>query len=238
MLALGCMAGLTLAVPSGVGAQGSDGAEAAAEPEAAGEDAAEQPPAAEPLPAAPSAAELADMKAKDLFKVGSLQFDEGNYELALTLFRTAYEKSDRPQLLYNIALSAERVGKLEEAIDAYRRYIEANPEGERVQESRTRIRSLEAMQQKLVPAEAASSVADGQDGAGGLQPAMPGTPAGGDRAEARPWYKQWWVWTAAGVLVTGALAGALIVNQDPGFEQPPLVDGRDGQQVTALTVQR
>ncbi|MEE2779733.1 MAG: hypothetical protein VYE15_04355, partial [Myxococcota bacterium] len=37
----------------------------------------------------------------------------------------------------------------------------------------------------------------------------------------RPWYQQWWVWTAAGVVIAGATASAMITlsggDEDPGF---------------------
>ncbi len=236
----------------------------------------EDSPSAAPGPsAAPSAAERKDMQAKDLFKAASLQFDDGKYELALALFRDAYAKSKRPQLLYNIALSAERVGKLDEAIDGYRRYVAAMPEGERAEESRSRILSLTALQQKLVttdeaaasaraaaaaaraeaqaqgsaaaptqepapaPVEPTTTLPPVQDESLALQPerAVPLIPSGAAEAGPRPWYKQWWVWTAAGVLVSGAIAGAVLANQDPGYEAP-VFDGADGKRVMTLTVQR
>ena len=45
------------------------------------------------------------------------------YEQALTYFRLAYEASPHPELLYNIALSADRLRRDAEALEAYRAYL-------------------------------------------------------------------------------------------------------------------
>lgn len=81
---------------------------------------------------APSASaqssEVRDEEARALFSAGRLAFEAGDYEHALEDFRQAYDRSPRPELLFNIAQSADRLRRDEEALSAYRRFLEGVPE--------------------------------------------------------------------------------------------------------------
>lgn len=93
--------------------------------------------------ATPSSA-AADVEAQALFQAGSAAFAEGRYEEALERFQRAHELSPRPELLYNIAVCADRLRQDARALDAFRRYLAAAPESDRRREIEVRIRILEA----------------------------------------------------------------------------------------------
>lgn len=64
-----------------------------------------------------------DERARLHFASGASYFDAGNYERALEEFQTAFDLSQRADLLYNIYLSHERLGNLDEAIANLERYL-------------------------------------------------------------------------------------------------------------------
>lgn len=70
---------------------------------------------------APTEAELAD--ARHSFEVATEAFDRGDYETAAEEFRAAYERLRHPDLLFNLYLAEERVGRHAEAADALARYL-------------------------------------------------------------------------------------------------------------------
>jgi tetratricopeptide (TPR) repeat protein len=70
-----------------------------------------------------------DDQAKVLFANGQRMYAEGRYEEAILAFREAYDLSQRPLLLYNLANAYERLGDLDRAIDALNRYrVYAQPD--------------------------------------------------------------------------------------------------------------
>lgn len=84
-----------------------------------------------------------DLEARRLYEAGEVAFRSGRYEDALERFRDAYELSERPELLYNIASTAERLRRDEEALDGYRRYLDALPTAHNRDEVAARIQILE-----------------------------------------------------------------------------------------------
>ncbi len=82
-------------------------------------------------------------RARLLFDQGSQAYNEGRYETALTLLNESHRISGRPELLFNIANTLERLGRTAEAVEHLRRYLpDAPPENRRSIE--VRIRALEA----------------------------------------------------------------------------------------------
>lgn len=72
-----------------------------------------------------------DEEARTHFQSGRLHFERGAYEEAQAEFMAAYELSQRPDLLFNLFLCAERLGELDAAIDYLERYLaEASPDAE------------------------------------------------------------------------------------------------------------
>src|SRR5262245_16464097 len=65
----------------------------------------------------------ADCKAK--YKEGLRFYDEGRYVEALPEFQAAYQRRQMPWLLLNIGRTLQRLGRPQEAIDSYERYLKA-----------------------------------------------------------------------------------------------------------------
>ncbi|MFT5357529.1 MAG: tetratricopeptide (TPR) repeat protein [Polyangiales bacterium] len=92
-------------------------------------------------------AELDDA-ARITFQRARVAFDAGEYETALSRFRQAYELSPRPQLLYNIAATLDRLRRDVEAAVALRAFLEASPETPDRVEIEARIRVLDGIIQQ------------------------------------------------------------------------------------------
>ncbi|MBX3246887.1 MAG: tetratricopeptide repeat protein [Myxococcales bacterium] len=69
-----------------------------------------------------------DAEARALFEAGRTAFEAGRYEDALGHFQAALRRTDRPGLLHNIALAADRAGHREEAIASYEKFLETVPD--------------------------------------------------------------------------------------------------------------
>lgn len=65
--------------------------------------------------------------AKKHFAAGTRAYAEGDFEAALKRFRRAYELTESPDLLYNIATVSDRMRLDEAALEAYEGYLKARP---------------------------------------------------------------------------------------------------------------
>ena len=102
---------------------------------------------------------LAD--ARDHFKRGQAAYQQGNYDLAITEWRSGYELEQRPEFQYNLAQAYERLGRLQEAVDSLQKFVEsADPDDASYSDATARLASL---QQRL--ALTGVRVLGGQDGA-------------------------------------------------------------------------
>jgi tetratricopeptide (TPR) repeat protein len=84
-----------------------------------------------------------DTVGREYFERGRAAFEEADYESALAYFRHAYELSGRAELQYNIGVAADRLQREDEALHAFRRYLEETKEPTREAEVRQRIDALE-----------------------------------------------------------------------------------------------
>ena len=87
--------------------------------------------------------EDADRKARALFEQGKHAFGDGQFRDAWDYFRQAYLLSKRPELLYNVGQSADRMRMDREALDAFRLYLERLPDAANRREVENRVRALE-----------------------------------------------------------------------------------------------
>lgn len=109
--------------------------------------------------------DLTEEQARGLFVAGRAAFDAGRYEEALAHFRRAHELSPRARLLYNIALSADRLRLDDEAIDAYEAHLRLepdSPERARVEQRLSLLRQQRA--ERAVQSSLAVEVAEPPDG--------------------------------------------------------------------------
>ncbi|MFT5353439.1 MAG: tetratricopeptide (TPR) repeat protein [Polyangiales bacterium] len=103
--------------------------------------ASETPPTDE-APATDEASEDPDERARSLYLRGDRLYSEGRYEEATAAFQESYDLSGRPGLLFNLANAYERLGQLEEALQALQRFAPDAPEHQRATVN-TRISTLE-----------------------------------------------------------------------------------------------
>ena len=75
------------------------------------------------LKAAPPTSAALTAEARAFFERGLKLFGQQRYEAALAAFAAARRFAALPELAYNMALSSERMGRIEEAVDHYRAYL-------------------------------------------------------------------------------------------------------------------
>jgi tetratricopeptide (TPR) repeat protein len=87
--------------------------------------------------------------AKAHFAAGSAYYDQANYADAVKEFNEAYRLSKRTDLLYNIAVCYERLGDLDGAINALRKYLDDKPEAPDRVTILSRINNLERRKREV-----------------------------------------------------------------------------------------
>lgn len=189
-----------------------------------------------------------DAVAREYFEAGRVAFDQAEYESALTHFRHAYRTSGRGELLYNIAVTADRLQRNQEALEAFEQYLDRTEKPVRESEVRRRIAALrksiaekEATEQALKEAELRyEQIARGKSGAT-RDPAPLPTSASIGTTESpldgvtfqMPKYaepvdqpttkkkKKWpWIVAAAAVVVAGGVTAGIVVSQRSSQSQP------------------
>jgi hypothetical protein len=93
-------------------------------------------------PAAPEQIER-DKQARGLFETGRQAYEDGRYRDAWAAFHDAYQLSGRPELLYNIGQTADRLGQDADALKAFRMYVERLPNAPNRRDVENRVRALE-----------------------------------------------------------------------------------------------
>ncbi|MFK7986051.1 MAG: tol-pal system YbgF family protein [Sandaracinaceae bacterium] len=99
-----------------------------------------------------------DAEARALFLAGQQAFSAAHFDRALEYFQRAFELSDRPELLFNIANCHDRLHQNQEAFNAFNLYLERVGDAPNAPFARTRIAALEqaiAEDAAAAPAESA-----------------------------------------------------------------------------------
>lgn len=106
--------------------------------------AAAQTPPTPPTPPSNSgdAHESDDAAARLLYERGAEALQNGEYQTALDRFQQAYDLSHRPQLLYNIGTTLDRLRRDREALAAFEQFLREVPEHPRRPEVEARARAL------------------------------------------------------------------------------------------------
>ncbi len=72
--------------------------------------------------------ESMEEEARAAFHQGREAFVEGRFEFALERFQAAYEMTGRPELLYNVGATLERLQRPADALAALRGYLDQVPD--------------------------------------------------------------------------------------------------------------
>lgn len=137
---------------------------------------------AQDVRAAPPGDAPGQAEARALYLAGEVAYGDGRFASALARFREAYALSKRPQLLYNIALCEDRLGRNAEALDDYSRFLVETSDDAARPQVEARVRVLRAR------------LADGSAGAIEAAPLVAATAP----PSKRPVYKRGWFWGVIG----------------------------------------
>ncbi len=203
--------------------------------------------------AATGQAQDREEEARALFMAGRAAYDGGRYEAALERFQEAYELSGRPELLYNIGQTADRLRQDAVALDAFRRFLADTPEDTAHRDMAER--RVAFLERSVGPAQAPDPAEPDEQ-----EPEEPGTDVTApdldpatmdaedlalDTSEPEPAPTEdsggiatkWWFWTILAVVVVGAGVGiGLAVAGDDGDPQYAVSD--HGSVIEALGVFR
>lgn len=155
--------------------------------------------------AAPAAAAQSRDDARRVYQQGVAAFDARDFGTALARFQQAYVLSERPELLANVAVTFEQLGRRRDAAETYRRYLTLVPAApDRA--------AIEARIARLDPAPPALAAPPGP-AAPAASIAPPPTP----RAPAPPV----WPWILVGGGAALAVGGVVLLALpgDPGGDR-------------------
>lgn len=172
-----------------------------------------------------------DLTCLQLQSEGMEHFSSKRYSAALDSYRRAYAVRPDPILLYNLGRSAQGAGLYPEAADYYRRYLSFGDAVVQEQRIKTEqhLAEVEAMLRRrssstdaIPPPEVSPPQASVTETPRLLEisPKPEATPTpyppsssetqsaiAGSRRSPPALYKQWWLWTSIGVLVSGIAVG-------------------------------
>ena len=185
-------------------------------------------------------------KAREHFNQGEMYMQAGVYDLAIQEYKTAYKLVPLAHgFLFNIALAYEKWDKPAEALEAYKTYLEKEPEGDKAGETKARIIALDrklkaaadADAKLQAEAEARRRAQQGDGGTAGGGTGGTGTDPGGTTglaangngssngadiiggpgpADTGKGMKWGWVAAGAGLVVAGLAADLLPDSADNG----------------------
>ncbi len=175
-------------------------------------------------------ADSEDREARSLFQAGQDAFSDGRFEEALASWREAYALTEHPELLYNIATSLDRLGRLEDAAAGYRAFLSAMPRAANRNYVERRIQVIQAQ----LDARAAEEAAREAD-----PPADPTPPAREEPSRAGPAI----LLGVGGAALVAGVVTAILANEQYGSLEAQCPGGAcsaeqagDIDTLTALTV--
>jgi hypothetical protein len=99
--------------------------------------------AAQTAPAPTAQASEHDKQARALFEQGRDAYGDGRYREAWSLFHQAYQLSGRPELLFNIGQTADRLGQDGDALRAFDMYLQRLPNAPNRRDVENRVHALQ-----------------------------------------------------------------------------------------------
>ena len=164
-------------------------------------------------------------KAKIHFGTGKKAFDAGDFSTALAQYNKAYALLPLPGLLFNIGQCYRNLNRSQEAINAFKIYLEESPDARNRPAVEKLIQELKKkLAERSIPPGDKRDNGDksdkgdkGDSGDSGDKddtddPVVvaippPSSPADPDRNKGKtPVYKKWWFWTIIGAAVAGGAA--------------------------------
>jgi hypothetical protein len=138
-------------------------------------------------------------------------FVRGEYRPALEMFSGMYAENPDPVYLRNIGRCHQKLRDPDRAIEAFREYLRlGNVDAAETAEVQGFIREME----ELRPRSPAPPVS--------VQAPPPVIAVAPPPAEAAlPMTRRWWFWAAAGAVVLGAVATAVVLGSSPGGANRP-----------------
>jgi tetratricopeptide (TPR) repeat protein len=158
--------------------------------------------------------------ARQHFQKGTTLYELSKFHEAAAEYEQAYQAKPDPALLFNIGQAYRLAGEQQAALRSYRSYLRKVPDAtnraevegyiERLQKAIDEQKTAPPVAPAPVPAPApppTTTVAAPSNQALVASPAPP--------AERKPVYKQWWLWTAVGVVVAGGAVGLAVAFTTP-----------------------
>lgn len=197
--------------------------------------------------AGPGAAGAASPKDKAAAKAAVAEarkaYDLGRFEEAIAGYTRAYDLSELPALLFNVAQCHRQLKQYERAAFFYGRYLSLQPPPIDNEENARALRKemedaaaaekaknaglgLDLTAEEPGPAEPKEPVVESASATVPPEalpvapPAAPSTPPA-TAEEPTPLVKQWWLWTLVGVVVVGGAVAAGALATGAGASTPP-----------------
>lgn len=159
--------------------------------------------------------------ARQHFQKGTTLYELSKFHEAAAEYEEAYQAKPDPALLFNIGQAYRLAGESEAALRSYRSYLHKVPDAANRAEVEGYIERLQkAIDEHKATPPAATTPAPAPTPpppttatAPPSNQALVASPA--PPAERKPLYKQWWLWTAVGVVVAGGAVGLAVAFTTP-----------------------
>jgi tetratricopeptide (TPR) repeat protein len=136
--------------------------------------------------------------------LGQRLLARGRAQEAIAEFRRGYELRADPHFLFDIAEGYRQLGRRDQALFFYQRYLSAAPDGPDREDAEEQIAELEKAAKPAPPAAPKPSLAND----------VVIVPVEGPPPEGRPLWRRWWVWASVGALVVAGTAAALAFGRE------------------------
>jgi tetratricopeptide (TPR) repeat protein len=171
----------------------------------------------------------------ELLAAGKTAYAESRFAQALEDFEQAYQRTQRPSILYRIGDTADKLGQHERAVTAFQSYLDAVPKATDADFIRSRIAAnREALRvgdtaptsHALSPQAAAL--------AGTAADADPSAPAAVAPSDGTDLKRAWWLWAGGGTLVVATIVIVAVLVGSSSTHQVAPVKGNVGGTVRTL----
>lgn len=168
--------------------------------------------------------ETARQRGVRLFQEAAAHYRAGRFRVAVELLRESHELHPEPVVLFNLARSLEGLGELDEALDAYARFLEAAPDAPDRGAVEARIQTLDRLVRER--REAASDPAITPAPAAPLTPVLvpPPAPAPSGPDELDPPAIVLSVLGGAGLLAGAIVSGVAVTTHNEWVDAPSHAD--------------